>query len=109
MTTFDSMPPCCIAPPDLLAAVAERGTPAEREAALKTLATSESARAQRASFGGALRQLNLTLSDIEPAPGMVRTVYDVENGGDFGLPGRKRRGEGEQRKVRAAWQQVGGL
>ncbi|MEU8206810.1 M4 family metallopeptidase [Streptosporangium sp. NPDC049046] len=96
MTTFDSMPQCCIAPPDLLAAVAEHGTPAEREAALRTLATSESARAQRASFGGALRQLSLTLSDVEPAPGMVRTVYDVENGGDFDLPGRKRRGEGEQ-------------
>ena len=95
MTTFDSMPPCCIAPPDLLEAVAEQGTPEEREAALRTLSTSESSRAQRASVTGALRQLAFTIADVAPAPGMVRTVYDAEHGGDFDLPGKRRRGEGD--------------
>ncbi|GAA2989010.1 M4 family metallopeptidase [Streptosporangium longisporum] len=88
-------PPCHIAPPDLLEAVAGQGDPSERRAALRTLATSERARAQRASVAGVLRQLGLTISDVAPAPGMVRTVYDVENGGDFDLPGRRRRGEGD--------------
>ncbi|WP_433359201.1 M4 family metallopeptidase [Streptosporangium sp. CA-115845] len=95
MTTFDSMPACCIAPPDLLEAVAEQGTAEEREAALRTLTASETSRAQRASVTGALRQLAFTIADVAPAPGMVRTVYDAEHGGDFDLPGKKRRGEGE--------------
>ncbi|MDP9842389.1 M4 family metallopeptidase [Streptosporangium lutulentum] len=94
MTTFTSTPMCCIAPPDLLNAVVEHGSPEEQEAALRTLDVSDAGRAQRSAVAGLLRS-NLTIADVAPAPGMVRTVYDAENGGDFHLPGRRMRGEGD--------------
>src|SRR5690349_8138710 len=94
MTTFKDMPMCCIAPPDLLDAIAEHGSPEEREAALRTRATAETGRAQRAVIAGGLRS-SLTIADVAPAPGKVRTIYDAENAGDYHLPGRKVRGEGD--------------
>jgi Zn-dependent metalloprotease len=94
MTTFKDMPMCCIAPPDLLDAVAEHGSPEEREVALRTRDMAETGRAQRAVIAGGLRS-SLTIADVAPAPGKVRTIYDAENAGDYHLPGRKVRGEGD--------------
>ena len=54
----------------------------------------ETGRAQRAVIAGALRS-SLTIADVAPAPGKVRTIYDAENAGDYHLPGRKVRGEGD--------------
>src|SRR3954447_4866362 len=45
---------CAIAPPSLLLAVAERGDPEVRDAALRTLLTSASLRSRRASLGPSL-------------------------------------------------------
>lgn len=89
---------CFIAPPDVLAAVAEHGTAEQRRAALRTLAASAALRAQRATVGNVMRQPNLEIGQLEfiaPPPGERRTVYDVQHGGDRDLPGRKVRGEGE--------------
>ncbi|GLW09523.1 metalloprotease [Microtetraspora sp. NBRC 13810] len=102
MTLLSQPPVCCIAPPDLLRAVAEGGSPEEREIALATLATAETARAQRVSVTGALRQLSLTIADAAPAPGKVRSIYDVEHGGYYDLPGRKVRAEGDADTADAA-------
>jgi Zn-dependent metalloprotease len=95
MTTLESMPMCCIAPPDLIEAVAANGNAEERQAALRTQATSETGRAQRAAVAGVMQQLGLTITDVAPAPGMIRTIYDAQNGDDFHLPGQKMRGESD--------------
>ena len=89
---------CCIASPDLLAAVAERGDPEDRRAALRTQAASAALRAQRNALTRLLRELG---ADPEAALGRAtrtggrRTVYDVDHGGESDLPGKKVRGEGD--------------
>jgi Zn-dependent metalloprotease len=93
MTTRDNLPMCHIAPPDLLRAVADAGSPEEREAARRALTASESLRTQRATVARALRELNFTIADVAPSPGRVRTVDDAGNGTD--LPGGRVRGEGD--------------
>ena len=80
-------PGCSIAPPDLLAAIAERGDPADREAAQRTLAATAVLRAQRESATGR--------SGGPAKTGGRRTVYDVRHGGEADLPGHKVRGEGD--------------
>ncbi|GAA5079444.1 Zn-dependent metalloprotease [Thermocatellispora tengchongensis] len=96
MATLPISPMCCfIAPPDLLDAVLESGNEDEQAAARRTRQAAETARAQRVSVTGALRQLALTIADVAPAPGRVRTVYDAGNRGYYALPGRRVRGEGD--------------
>jgi Zn-dependent metalloprotease len=89
---------CLIAPPDVLVRIAEEGAPAERDSALRTLSKSVGLRAQRATVGSAMRQLGVgaaELAFLAPTQDAFITVYDVHNGGDFALPGERRRGEGD--------------
>jgi len=85
--TFRSHPIHCITPPHMLREIAARGSPAQREWALRTLVVSEQLRGQRlASFGVAALAAPV-------AAGKERVVYDAQNGST--LPGRKARGEGD--------------
>jgi Zn-dependent metalloprotease len=91
---------CSIAPPDILVAVAERGSPEEREAAITTLVETAALRAERDVVSSLARQLNVSVAELAfmaapsaPSVGKRRTVYDAEHGGD--LPGRKVRSEGD--------------
>jgi Zn-dependent metalloprotease len=80
---------CQIAPPDLLAKLAREGTDAQKDAALKTLAASAAIRARRSVVGPLMRQQGVAAA---AALGFIpevesRTVYDVEHGGRYDLPG----------------------
>ncbi len=93
---------CSIAPPDVLARVAERGSPEEREAAIRTLVESVALRARRNAVSSLMRDLNADLADFSfmsgtpaVAAGKRRTVYDAKHGGHLDLPGRRERGEGD--------------
>jgi Zn-dependent metalloprotease len=89
---------CCIAPPDLLARVAEEGEPEERRAALATLASSASLRTERSLLGRIARETGAeirTLAAINVPVGERQTVYDVARGGRSELPGARKRGEGD--------------
>ena len=92
-------PACCsIAPPDLLAVIAERGDPADREAAERTLAATAALRAQREA---ATRRWRAAAGDtavlgVAARVGGRRTVYDAGHGTQAALPGRKVRGEGDK-------------
>jgi Zn-dependent metalloprotease len=81
---------CRIVPPSLLRRIAERGSPAQRAAALGTLATDQTVRLGRATYQlletGAHKTL-LTAGEVN----RQRTVYDA--GGAETLPGRVVRGE----------------
>jgi Zn-dependent metalloprotease len=82
----------------VLARVAEEGSAEDRSAAVKTLAASSGMRARRSVVTSMLRELNVPLGDVPslaPPKGERRSVYDVEGGGSFDLPGRKVRGEGD--------------
>jgi Zn-dependent metalloprotease len=95
---MEPSPRCCIAPPDVLAAVAERGDAEDRRAALGTLAASAALRAQRAAVARLLRDLGAdhqTALGVASRTGGRRTVYDVGHGGESDLPGKKVRGEGD--------------
>ena len=75
---------CQIAPPDLLARLAEEGTPAQREAVLRTLAVSAAIRARRALIAELVRVPGFELGAlIAPAlrEGENRSVYDVDHRG----------------------------
>lgn len=90
--------PCFIAPPDLLARLAEEGTAEERTAALRTMAASASIRTRRSIVGSLLREMGVDAiapGFMAPKTGERHTVYDVEHGGRSSLPGRKVRGEGD--------------
>jgi Zn-dependent metalloprotease len=89
---------CFIAPPNLLARLAESDRPDQRDAALRTIAASASLRTQRSFVNQVMRELNVKVGDlafIAPPAGEQRTVYDVEHGGRSSLPGRRVRGEGD--------------
>jgi len=76
----------CFIPPHMLKEIAERGSPAQRDRALKTLLVSEQLRGQREALTG--------LPGLAPralAVGKQRNVYDAENGST--LPGRLVRAE----------------
>jgi Zn-dependent metalloprotease len=95
---------CSIAPPDVLARVAERGSPEEREAAIRTLVESVALRARRNVVSSLVRDLNADLADFSFMSGTPavaaekrRTVYDAQHGGHLNLPGRRERGEGDSR------------
>jgi Zn-dependent metalloprotease len=82
---------CAIVPPDLLRRMASRGSKAQREAALETLAADQTMRLARATYqlleAGAHRNL-LSV----PVSAKQRTVYDAQN--REALPGRTVRAEG---------------
>jgi Zn-dependent metalloprotease len=89
---------CQIAPPDLLARLAEEGTPAQRGAVLRTLAVSAAIRARRALIAELVRVPGFELGAlIAPAlqEGENRSVYDVQHRGTRSLPGRIVRREGD--------------
>src|SRR5690242_10711705 len=88
---------CFIAPPDLLAKLAEEGTPEQREAAIRTLAASASMRTRRAVVGSLVREGvdRKALAAFLPTGGEKVTVYDLEHGGQGALPGKKIRGDGD--------------
>jgi Zn-dependent metalloprotease len=96
--TESRRPLCCfIAPPDLLAKVADEGDADEREAAIRTLAASASLRTQRALVSRLTRELAI---DVGQLAGIElteerQTVYDNENQGRPHLPGRRARGGDE--------------
>jgi Zn-dependent metalloprotease len=102
-----SSPHCCcfILPPDLLARIAEEGTPEQRQAALSTLAASASFRTRRSITRSLLRDGNMELRDlafVAPPAGEKRTVYDAEHKGQSDLPGTRARGEGDPESSDAA-------
>jgi Zn-dependent metalloprotease len=89
---------CFIAPPDLLAYVIEQGEPAERDAALRTIAASAALRVKRQLVGSFIRVLDVDVASLELVPSTPtsrRTVYDAEHGGRLSLPGRLVRAEGD--------------
>ncbi len=91
---------CSIAPPDLLAKLAEEGSqPEQRDAAIQAMATSASMRTQRALVGRIAREMNLdvrSLAFVQPPPaGTKQTVYDLNHGGRSALPGEAKRGVGD--------------
>ena len=89
---------CFIAPPNLLARIAEAGKPEARSAAIAALATSASMRTRRAIITKLIREdaLDITAFGVQKPPnGMRRSVHDVEHGGRSALPGKKVRGEGD--------------
>ena len=89
---------CSIAPPDLLARLAEEGTQEQREAALRTLAVSTAIRARRALLAELVRVPGFDLNALI-VPGLRegenRSVYDVRHGGSRALPGTIVRREGD--------------
>lgn len=90
--------PCFIAPPDLLARLAESDDAGRRRAAIRTLAASASIRTQRSLVNKVMRQLDVdvrALTFMAPPAGERRTVYDVGHRGRSALPGDKVRGEGD--------------
>src|SRR5436190_15233875 len=80
-----TLPLHCIVPPHILRAIAERGDPGQRAAALRTLAMSERLRGRRETIAG--------WNAAAPAGAGRRTVFDAR--GLFDLPGRLVRGEGD--------------
>jgi Zn-dependent metalloprotease len=90
---------CFIAPPDLLARLAEEGTVEQRAAAVSTLAASASMRTRRALVAQLLRNpqtREAALAFIGAAAGAQRSVYDDHHGGQSSLPGTRVRAEGDQ-------------
>lgn len=92
---------CSIAPPDLLARLASEGGSAQeqRDAALRTLASSASMRTRRAMVGRLYRELNLTAGQVMgfgvTTERRRQTVYDNQNNGRVFLPGVRSRGWGD--------------
>ena len=78
----------CIVPPHMSREIAERGSPRQREWALKTLATTEQFRGQR-QIVAEVAALAVPMRVAEKQ----RIIYDAENGSV--LPGREVRGEGD--------------
>ncbi|WP_053227312.1 M4 family metallopeptidase [Solirubrobacter soli] len=89
---------CFIAPPDLLAYVIEQGEPAERDAALRTIAASAALRTKRQLVGSFMRTLDVDVARFDLLPTATtsqRTVYDAQHGGRLQLPGKLVRAEGD--------------
>ncbi len=80
----------CIIPPYIFDAIAENGTPAQREAALESKATSAAIRERRSGSPDATAGPPTT---AESDPGKERLVYTANNGST--LPGNPVRAEGD--------------
>jgi Zn-dependent metalloprotease len=83
-----SHPVLCILPPHLLRAIVQRGSPAQRERALRAIAAAEQVRAQRR-----LMKEFTALMTAAAAAGKQRNVYDAKQGST--LPGTLVRKEGD--------------
>jgi Zn-dependent metalloprotease len=92
---------CLIAPPDLIARLAQEGTPEQRQAALQTIASSATLRARRSLLTDFLQRPethDAALAFIAPAAAPAveeRKVYDAHNNGGADLPGELKRSEGD--------------
>ena len=86
---------CSIAPPNLLARLAEEGTKEQRRAAVRTLGGSVTISTRRAMLTELARTRGVNIADLFPAArAKNRDVYDVRNGGYNDLPGGLVRSEG---------------
>jgi Zn-dependent metalloprotease len=86
---------CFIAPPFLLARLAEEGTTEQRRAAVRTLGGSVAISTRRAMLSELARTRGVNIADLFPAArAKNRDVYDVRNGGWNDLPGGLVRSEG---------------
>jgi Zn-dependent metalloprotease len=95
---LEHLPCCFIAPPDLLARLAEEGDTDERKAAIQTMAASASLRTRRSILGTLVREQGvaaLAAAFLPPSPGKQITVYDADHGGRSGLPGEEKRRTGD--------------
>jgi Zn-dependent metalloprotease len=92
-------PICFIAPPNILDYIAKEGDADQRDAALRTLATSASLRTRRSLVGPIVQKLGVdavvALGLIQAPTGVKRSVYDVQHGGQSALPGTLVRGEND--------------
>lgn len=95
---------CSIAPPDMLGRLAVDGTPKQREAAVRALATSAAIRSQRAVMGRFNRQLSLNIGQtlnigqmvgFSVTPARRLTIYDNQKNGRTFLPGVRVRDWGQ--------------
>src|SRR5437867_5517241 len=75
---------CCIVPPHILKELAQRGSDAQRERALRSLVHSANLRGQR--------EILSALTIATPAGEKRRTIYDAQH--YTNLPGKLVRGEG---------------
>ena len=82
-------PLACIVPPYMLKEIAERGTPLQRERALRELSRSGQFRGQRQQ----LAELATRRAERNATTVKQRTVYDAQQATN--LPGQKVRGEGD--------------
>lgn len=90
---------CCVVPAHVVARVAESGAPEEREAAVRTMAASASARGRRSVVTSLMQELHVGLADLTfmtAAAGNRFTVYDAGTGGAAQLPGIRSRGTGDE-------------
>lgn len=86
----------CIVPPHMLEAIAEKGTPAQRDMAVQTLVASAELRGRRLALSD-----YLAAAIRQAAPGgKTRLVYDAKNG--ISLPGTLVRQEGDAPSADAA-------
>jgi Zn-dependent metalloprotease len=91
---------CFIAPPFLLARIADEGSAEQRQAAVRTLAASASIRARRSMLTKLVRAKGVDIAALGLAPAAAakaqdRSVYDVDHGGWNDLPGRLVLSEGD--------------
>jgi Zn-dependent metalloprotease len=89
---------CQIAPPELLVRLADEGTPAQREAVLRTLAVSAAISARRSLIAELIRVPGFELDALRPPAlrsGEHRSVYDAQHRGTRALPGTLLRREGQ--------------
>jgi Zn-dependent metalloprotease len=87
---------CFILPPDLNAHLADQGTEAQRQAAIRTGAASERMRTTRSLLTRLVRTKGIDLGALGLRPrALNRTVFDVDHGGWNDLPGRQVRAEGD--------------
>ncbi len=84
----------CILPPHMLDEIAQRGTPEQRDLALRTIATSGQMRAQRSIWqpSTAMAAMAASIAAV-PAENKQREVYDAKHGSS--LPGILVRGEND--------------
>jgi Zn-dependent metalloprotease len=82
---------CAILPPQMLRRIAARGTVAQRDAALETLATDQTMRLSRATYELLEARAHRGLLSV-PVPAKQRTVYDAQH--TETLPGVTLRSEG---------------
>lgn len=78
----------CIVPPHMLREIVERGTPAQRDWAIRTIRVSEQFRGQRQALAGL---------PVAAAPTIIGQKHRIVYHADFGtsLPGRQVRAEGD--------------